>query len=401
MGSRRLIRTFPVGIGASQSEHGSHIQRRSRQVIIGVPKEIKTDEARVAITPAGVATLSVAGHRVLIEATAGVGSGFEDADYIAAGAVMSKDRRQLFDEAEMIIKVKEPLASEYDLFHPGQVLFTYLHLAPDRQQTLALLKAEIIGVAYETVEVNGSLPLLTPMSEIAGRMATQIGAHFLEKPQGGRGVLLGGVPGVAPGEVVVIGGGVVGINAARMAMGLGAHVCIFDINPDRLRAIDEVYGGRLVTLASNPYAVAEGVAKADLLVGAVLIPGARAPKLVTEAMVKKMKPGAVIVDVAIDQGGCVETIDRVTTHRDPIYVKHGVVHYSVANMPGAVARTSTLALTNATLPYAVKLAADPIGAIRSVPGLDKGVNVFRGKLTIEAVAGSHDLEFTPLQKALA
>ncbi len=370
-------------------------------MIIGVPKEIKTDEARVAITPAGVATLTAGGHRVLIEVAAGVGSGFDDADYVAAGAIMTKDKRQLFDEAEMIIKVKEPLASEYDLFHEEQVLFTYLHLAPDRQQTLALLKAKIIGVAYETVEVNGALPLLTPMSEIAGRMATQIGAHFLEKPQGGRGVLLGGVPGVAPGDVVIIGGGVVGVNAARMALGLGAHVSLFDISPDRLRAIDDIYGGRAVTLASTPYAVAEAVARADLVVGAVLIPGARAPKLVTEAMVKKMKPGAVIVDVAIDQGGCIETIDRVTTHRDPIYVKHGVVHYSVANMPGAVARTSTLALTNATLPYAVKLGKDPIAAIKTVKGLDKGVNVFRGKLTIQAVAGAHGLQYTPLEEAMA
>ena len=370
-------------------------------MIIGVPKEIKTDEARVAITPAGVATLKAGGHRVLVEATAGVGSGFEDADYIAAGATIAKDKRKLFDDSEMVMKVKEPLPAEYDLFHEGQILFTYLHLAPDRQQTVALLKAKIIGVAYETVEVNGALPLLTPMSEIAGRMATQIGAHFLEKPQGGRGVLLGGVPGVAPGEVVVIGGGVVGINAARRALGLGAHVSLLDINADRLRQIDEVYAGRIVTLASNPYAIAEAVAKADLLVGGVLLVGAPAPKLVTEDMVKAMKPGAVIVDVAIDQGGCVETIDRVTTHRDPIYVKHGVVHYSVANMPGAVARTSTLALTNATLPYALKVAKDHLGALRGVPGLDKGVNVFRGQLTIQAVAVAHGLEYTPLEKCLA
>lgn len=369
-------------------------------MIIGVPKEIKTDEARVALTPAGAATLVAAGHRVLVETGAGVGSGFEDDDYRAAGAVLVADKRKLFDDADMVIKVKEPLPPEYDLFHEGQVLFTYLHLAPDREQTLALLKAGIIAVAYETVEVNGSLPLLTPMSEIAGRMATQIGAHFLEKPQGGRGVLLGGVPGVPPGEVVVIGGGTVGLNAARIALGMGAHVTILDINPDRLRQIDDLYGGRIVTLASNSYAVAESVAKADLLVGAVLIPGARAPKIVTEEMVKSMKPGSVIVDVAIDQGGCVETIDRVTTHRDPVYVKHGVVHYSVANMPGAVARTSTLALTNATLAYAVKLAADPLGAIRNVKGLDKGVNVFKGKLTIEAVAQAHGLEYTPLEQAM-
>lgn len=369
-------------------------------MIIGVPKEIKTDEARVALTPAGAATLTVAGHRVLIEAGAGVGSGFDDAAYAKAGATLLKDKKQLFDESGMIMKVKEPLEPEYGLFHEGQVLFTYLHLAPDREQTLGLLGAKIVGIAYETVEVDGSLPLLTPMSEIAGRMAPQIGAHFLERPQGGRGVLLGGVPGVPPGDVTVIGGGVVGLNAARVAMGLGAHVCILDINPDRLRAIDDIYGGRITTLASNPYAVADAVAKADLLIGAVLIPGARAPKIVTEAMVKDMKPGSVIVDVAIDQGGCIETIDHPTTHRDPVYVKHGVVHYSVANMPGAVARTSTLALTNSTLPYAVKIAADPGKAIKTVKGLDKGVNVYRGKLTIQAVATAHGLDYTPLAQAM-
>lgn len=370
-------------------------------MIVGVPKEIKTDEARVALTPAGAATLKAAGHRVLIETGAGVGSGFEDADYAAAGATILKDKKDLFDQADMIIKVKEPLPPEYGLFHEGQVLFTYLHLAPDREQTLGLLRAKIIAIAYETVEVDGTLPLLTPMSEIAGRMAPQVGAHFLEKPQGGRGILLGGVPGVAPGEVVVIGGGTVGLNAARVALGLGAHVSILDINPERLRAIDDLYGGRIVTLASNSYAVAEAVARADILIGAVLIPGARAPKIVTEDMVRTMKPGSVIVDVAIDQGGCIETVDHATTHRDPVYVKHGVVHYSVANMPGAVARTSTLALTNATLPYAVKIAADPLKAIRTVKGLDKGVNVFRGKLTIQAVAAAHGLEYTPLEQAMA
>lgn len=371
------------------------------QVIIGVPKEIKTDEARVAITPAGVATLKAAGHRVLVEAGAGVGSGFEDATYSGAGATILKDKKQLFDQAEMILKVKEPLPPEYGLFREGQVLFTYLHLAADRELTLAMLKAKIVGIAYETVTVNGALPLLTPMSEIAGRMATQIGAHFLEKPQGGRGVLLGGVPGVPPGEVVVVGGGIVGTNAARVALGLGAQVCILDINPDRLRQIDDLFGGRIVTLASNAYTIASAVERADLLVGAVLIPGARAPKLVTEEMVKRMKPGSVIVDVAIDQGGCIETIDRVTTHRDPVYVKHGVVHYSVANMPGAVPRTSTFALTNATLPYVARLAASGyVAAVKSHAGLAKGVNVLGGKLTFEAVATSHGLEYTPLEKAM-
>ncbi len=371
-------------------------------MIIGVPKEIKTDEARVAITPAGVATLKAAGHRVLVEAAAGLGSGFEDRAYREAGAEILEDKEKLFAEAEMILKVKEPLREEYGLLHEGQILFTYLHLAADREQTLALLKAKVVGIAYETVEVNGSLPLLTPMSEIAGRMATQIGAHFLERPQGGRGVLLGGVPGVPPGEVVVVGGGVVGTNAARVALGLGAQVCVLDINPERLRQIDDLYAGRITTLASNSYSVAEAVQRADVLVGAVLIHGAKAPKLVTEDMVKRMKPGSVIVDVAIDQGGCVATIDRVTTHRDPVYVKHGVVHYSVANMPGAVPRTSTLALTNSTLPYVQRLATLGYAeAVRRYSGLAKGVNVLGGKLTFEAVAQAHGLPYTPLAEAMA
>jgi len=371
-------------------------------VIIGVPKEIKTAEARVAITPGGVATLRASGHRVLVEEGAGIGSGFEDAHYREVGATIVSDKRRLFDEAEMILKVKEPLPEEYDLFHEGQILFTYLHLAADRDLTLALLERKIIGIAYETVEVNRTLPLLTPMSEIAGRMATQIGAHFLERPHGGRGVLLGGVPGVPPAEVIIIGGGIVGTNAARIALGLGAQVVILDIDPERLRWIDNLWGGRVVTLASNSVNLAAAVARADVLVGAVLIPGAKAPKLVTEKMVKTMKPGSVIVDVAIDQGGCVETIDRVTTHRDPVYVKHGVCHYSVANMPGAVPRTSTFALTNSTLPYAVRLA--DLGyerAVREYPELAKGVNVYAGRLTYKAVAEAHDLEFTPLEEAMA
>lgn len=370
-------------------------------MIIGVPKEIKTAEARVAITPGGVATLVAAGHRVLIEATAGVGSGFEDGDFVAAGASIVADKRKLFDDAEMIMKVKEPLREEYDLFHPGQVLFTYLHLAADRDLTVAMMKSRIVGIAYETVELGTSLPLLTPMSEIAGRMATQIGAHFLEKPQGGRGVLLGGVPGVPPAEVVVIGGGIVGTNAARVALGMGAQVVILDINPDRLRQIDDLWGGRIMTLASNSLNLASAVARADLLVGAVLIPGAKAPKLVTEDMVRSMKPGSVIVDVAIDQGGCIETIDRVTTHKDPVYARHGVVHYSVANMPGAVPRTSTFALTNSTLPYALRLANSGWeNAVRESPGLARGVNVLDGGLTYEAVAVAHGLEYTPLSAVM-
>jgi len=370
-------------------------------VIIGVPKEIKTLEARIAITPGGVATLTEAGHKILVEESAGVASGFEDAAYAEAGAELLADKKTLFDRAEMILKVKEPLAEEYDLFHEGQVLFTYLHLAADRELTLAMLRAGVTGIAYETVEVRGTLPLLTPMSEIAGRMATQIGAHFLEKPNGGRGVLLGGVPGVPPAEVIVVGGGVVGTNAARVALGMGAQVVILDINPERLRWIDDTWGGRMITLASNSWNLASAVARADLLVGAVLIPGAKAPRLVTEEMVKTMKPGSVIVDVAIDQGGCVETIDRVTTHKDPTYVKHGVVHYSVANMPGAVPRTSTFALTNSTLPYVVRLAGQGYAAAaREHPGLARGVNVHRGKLTYEAVAVAHGLDYTPLEEAM-
>jgi alanine dehydrogenase len=354
------------------------------------------------MTPGGVATLVGGGHRVLIEEGAGLGSGFEDADFRGAGASILKDKKKLFDEAEMIVKVKEPLAEEYDLFHRGQILFTYLHLAADRELTVAMVRSGIIGIAYETVEVGGHLPLLTPMSEIAGRMATQMGAHFLEKPQGGRGVLLGGVPGVPPAEVIVIGGGVVGTNAARVALGMGAQVCILDINTDRLRQIDDLWGGRILTLASNTLNLASAVSRADLLVGAVLIPGAKAPKLVTEDMVKTMKAGSVIVDVAIDQGGCIATIDRVTTHREPIYVRHGVVHYSVANMPGAVPRTSTFALTNATLPYVVRLASCGWAeAVRTHSGLAKGVNVLGGKLTYEAVAVDHGLEHTPLEQAMA
>jgi len=370
-------------------------------VIIGVPKEIKTMEARVAITPGGVAALTEAGHRVLIEKSAGEGSGFEDAAYAEAGAEILDDKKALFDRSDMILKVKEPLPEEYDLFHQGQVLFTYLHLAADRELTEAMLKAGITGIAYETVEADGGLPLLTPMSEIAGRMATQIGAHFLEKPHAGRGVLLGGVPGVPPAEVIIVGGGVVGTNAARVALGMGAQVVILDINPERLRWIDDLWGGRVVTLASNGWNLASAVARADLLVGAVLIPGAKAPRLVTEEMVKMMKPGSVIVDVAIDQGGCVETIDRVTTHKDPIYVRHGVVHYSVANMPGAVPRTSTFALANSTLPYVVTLAnRGYAAAVRDNPGLARGVNVHQGKLTYEAVAAAHGLEYTPLEEAM-
>jgi len=371
-------------------------------MLVGVAKEIKNNENRVGITPAGVAALVKAGHKVVVETSAGVGSGISDEDYKAAGAELWSDKKKIFDEAQMIIKVKEPLAEEYGLFHEDQILFTYLHLAPEPELTRALLAAKVAGVAYETVQLpDRSLPLLSPMSEVAGRMAPQIGAHFLEKPQGGRGVLLAGVPGVPPAEVVIVGGGVVGTNAAKIAVGLGAHVTILDISADRLRYLDDLFGGRVTTVMSNAYNIAEAVRHADLLIGAVLVPGARAPKLVSEEMVETMKPGSVIVDVAIDQGGSIETIDRVTTHSDPTYVKHGVVHYSVANMPGAVARTSTYALTNVTLPYALKLANKGfLAAVKDDAALAKGVNVYKGHVTFEAVAQAHNLPYKPLAELL-
>ncbi|MBZ4653083.1 MAG: ald [Peptococcaceae bacterium] len=371
-------------------------------MIIGIPKEIKNNENRVGITPAGVKALVNAGHTVLVEQSAGLGSGITDTDYIQAGAQIVGSALAVFAQADMIIKVKEPLPPEYELFRDGQILYTYLHLAPEPELTRILMEKNVVSIAYETVQLpNGSLPLLTPMSEVAGRMSVQIGAHYLEKPQGGRGVLLGGVPGVEPAEVVIIGGGIVGTNAAKMAVGMGAQVTIIERNPDRLRYLDDLFMGRVKTMMSNAYNIEKEVAKADLLVGAVLIPGARAPRLVTEEMVKQMKPGSVIVDVAIDQGGSIETIDRVTTHSDPIYVKHGVVHYSVANMPGAVARTSTFALTNVTIPYAVEIANKGWKqAIMENPVLAKGVNVVNGKITYQAVAEAHNLPYTPLEEAI-
>ncbi|MED4955619.1 alanine dehydrogenase, partial [Paenibacillus macerans] len=320
-------------------------------MIIGVPKEIKNNENRVALTPSGAYSLVSAGHQVFIEKNAGTGSGFTDAEYTAAGARLVGQAADAWS-AELVIKVKEPQPSEYAYFRKGLILFTYLHLAPEPELTAALRDKGVTAIAYETVEVNKTLPLLTPMSEVAGRMAVQIGAQFLEKPYGGKGILLGGVPGVKRGKVTIIGGGVVGTNAAKIAVGLGAEVTIIDVNPERLRQLDDIFGARLQTLMSNPQHIAEAVEESDLVIGAVLIPGAKAPKLVRENMVKAMRPGSVIVDVAIDQGGIFETVDRITTHSDPTYVKHGVVHYAVANMPGAVPRTSTYALTNATLPYA-------------------------------------------------
>lgn len=371
-------------------------------MIVGVAKEIKNNENRVGLTPAGTETLRKAGHTVLVEQGAGVGSGFSDESYVKAGGEIIADKKALFDKSEMIIKVKEPLAPEYDLFHEGQILFTYLHLAPEPELTKALLEKKVIGIAYETIEYNHTLPLLAPMSEVAGRMAVQVGAHCLEKPFGGKGILLGGVPGVESAQVVIIGGGIVGTNAAKMAVGMGARVTVIDKSGERLVYLDDIFGGRVTTIMSNSYNIANWVKQADLLIGAVLLPGEKAPKLVSEEMVKTMEPGSVIVDVAIDQGGSVETIDRVTTHSDPTYVKYGVVHYSVANMPGAVARTSTFALTNATINYALKIADKGWQeALKADPGLAKGLNVYDGKVTFKGVAEAHNLPFTPVDEILA
>lgn len=371
-------------------------------MIIGVVKEIKNNENRVGLTPAGAEDLCKAGHTVLVEQSAGVGSGFSDVSYAKSGATIIEDKKELFDRSEMIIKVKEPLAAEYDLFHEGQILFTYLHLAPEAELTRAMLDKKVIGIAYETiVGKNNTLPLLSPMSEVAGRMAVQIGAQMLEKPWGGKGILLGGVPGVESAQVVIIGGGIVGTHAAKMAVGMGARVTIIDRSAERLAYLDDIFAGRIVTIMSNSYNIGKWVEKADLLVGAVLIPGAKAPKLVSEDMVKSMGDGSVIVDVAIDQGGSIATIDRVTTHSDPTYMKYGVVHYSVANMPGAVARTSTLALTNATLPYALEIANKGwCQALKDDAGLARGLNVYKGKVTFKAVADDQNLPYTPVAEIL-
>ncbi len=371
-------------------------------MIIGIPKEIKDNEYRVAMTPGGVHMLREAGHTVLVQTGAGAGSGFSDEEYARAGAKILPTAAEVWGQAEMIMKVKEPRPQEYEFLRPGLLLFTYLHLAAEEELTQELLKREVIGVAYETVELDdGRLPLLTPMSEVAGRMAVQVGAHYLEKAHGGRGKLLGGVPGVRPADVVVIGGGTVGTNAAKMALGMGAHVTIIEKNIDRLRYLEDVLHGNLTTLASNPLNVAHAVEVADLVIGAVLIHGARAPRIVTREMVSQMKPGSVIVDVAIDQGGCVET-SHPTTHSNPTYLVDGVVHYGVTNMPGAVPRTSTYALSNATLPYALLLAN--LGfeeAVRRNRALARGVNTYQGKITYTAVAETFGLEHTPLEQLVA
>jgi alanine dehydrogenase len=364
-------------------------------VIVGLPKEIKDNEYRVGLTPAGVRALTDAGHQVIVEKSAGEGSGFEDALYQKAGAQIIDSADDVWARAEMIVKVKEPIEPEYPRMPEGQLLFTYLHLAPDRKLTEELLKRKVTGIAYETItDRRGGLPLLTPMSEVAGRMAIQVGAHYLEKMAGGRGILLGGVPGVPAARVVIIGGGVVGTNAAKIAVGMGAHVTIIDNNLERLRELDDIFLSKISTLASSAYMIHDAISTADLIVGAVLVPGASAPMLVTKNMLKDVPNGAVIVDVAVDQGGCIETT-HPTTHSNPTYYVEGVLHYCVANMPGAVPRTSTFALTNATLPYALKLANKGfLEAIRSDAGLKAGVNTYAGHCTYEAVAASQGVPYT-------
>jgi alanine dehydrogenase len=361
-------------------------------MLIGVPTEVKNNEYRVAATPAGVAELTLHGHEVLVQAGAGVGSAFPDDEYAAAGATIVDTADEVWARAEMILKVKEPVASEYASIRPGQVLFTYLHLAADRPLTTALMESGATAIAYETVQLpDRSLPLLSPMSEIAGRLSAQVGAYHLMRTNGGRGLLLGGVPGTPKGRVVVIGGGVAGEHAATMALGLGAEVTVFDISLPRLRALDARFDGRVTTLRSSSHAIASALASADLVIGSVLIPGASAPKLVTDAMVADMQPGSVLVDIAIDQGGCFEG-SRPTTHDDPTFRVHDAVYYCVANMPGAVPRTSTISLTNATLPYAVAIANRGWEqALADDPALALGLNVHAGQVTNEAVAAAHGL----------
>jgi alanine dehydrogenase len=371
-------------------------------MIIGVPKEIKDNEARVGVTPAAARALTEAGHKVLVETHAGELSGFEDAAYQDAGAEIVGDAGNVWGKADTVVKVKEPVEAEYPYFREGLVLFTYLHLAPIAGLTNKLLESKVIGIAYETVrDRQGALPLLTPMSEVAGRMSVQVGAAYLEKEHGGRGILLGGVPGVPPANVTIIGGGIVGTNAAKIAIGFGAKVTLVDVNLNRLRELDDLYSGRLYTLASNSYNVANATREADLVIGGVLIPGATAPKIVTKAMVSQMKRGSVIVDVAIDQGGCVETA-RPTSHSNPSYVVDGVVHYCVTNMPGAVPHTSTLALTNSTFPYLMRIAnLGAKEALRKDAGLAEGLNTWLGKLTYRGVAESQQREWTSSADVLA
>jgi alanine dehydrogenase len=370
-------------------------------MVIGVPKEVKDHESRVGVTPAGVKALAEAGHKVLVETNAGALSAFTDDEYQAAGAEIVGSAYDVWRLADTVVKVKEPVEKEYQHFREGLVLFTYLHLAPIQGLTQALLDKKVIGIAYETVrDRQNTLPLLTPMSEVAGRMSVQVGATYLEKEHGGRGVLLGGVPGTPPGKVCVIGGGIVGTNAAKIALGMGAQVTIVDLNLNRLRELDDIFSGRVHTLASNSYNIERACAEADLVIGGVLIPGAAAPKIVTRAMVANMKKGAVIVDVAIDQGGCIETA-RPTTHTDPSFEVDGVVHYCVTNMPAAVPYTSTLALTNATFPYLLKLAKlGAKDAILADAGFAEGVNTYNGVLTYKAVAEAQNRPWQPIAQLL-
>lgn len=366
-------------------------------MILGVPRETKSDEARVAMTPEGVKAASIHGHDVLVQAGAGVDSGFSDDQYEAAGGRILQSADEVWNGAEMIVKVKEPLTEEYGFLREDLIIFTYLHLAADRQLTDELLKHHVTGISYETIELaDGSLPLLMPMSEVAGRLAVQMGSWSLEAPNGGRGILLSGVSGVAPGRVLVLGAGTVGKNAIRIAMGIGARVVVIDKDPSKLRYLDDIYHGRLVTLVSNIATVEAELAEADLVIGAVLLPGAKAPRIITREHLKEMKPGSVIVDVSIDQGGIAET-SKPTTHSSPTYVVDGVVHYCVANMPGAVPGTSTAALTNATLPYILELADwGPLRAARKDPALSRGFNTYRGMLTHEGVAEAFDLPLAEL-----
>lgn len=370
-------------------------------MIIGIPKEIKNNENRVSLSPSGVHALVEQGHTVIVEKSAGFGSYFEDIDYIDAGAKIVNEPADVWN-VDMVMKVKEPLEEEFQFFKEGLILFTYLHLANENKLTQALLDNKVIGIAYETVQLQDrSLPLLTPMSEVAGRMSAQIGAEFLQKYKGGMGILLGGVPGVSKGRVSIIGGGQAGTNAAKIALGLGADVTILDVNPKRLQELEDLFDGRVHTIMSNPLNIEQCVKDSDLVIGAVLIPGAKAPNLVTEDMIKKMRDGAVIVDIAIDQGGIFETTDRISTHDDPIYKKHGVVHYAVANMPGAVPRTSTIALNNATLPYAQQLAGKGyLKALQDNPALLLGLNTIDGQLTNKGVAEALQLPYKDIDSVI-
>ncbi|MFD6508101.1 alanine dehydrogenase [Bacillus sp. NPDC060175] len=368
---------------------------------IGIPTEIKNNENRVAMTPAGAVHLVQNGHEVFVQKGSGVGSGFTDEEYVQAGAKLVETAEEAWNQ-DMVMKVKEPVESEYGYFREGLILFTYLHLAPEPELTKALIDNKVVSIAYETVQLdNRSLPLLAPMSEVAGRMSAQIGAQFLEKNKGGKGILLAGVPGVKRGKVTIIGGGQAGTNAAKIAVGLGADVTIIDLSAERLRQLDDIFGNQVKTLMSNPYNIAEAVRESDLVIGAVLIPGAKAPKLVTEEMIQSMETGSVVVDIAIDQGGIFETTDRITTHDNPTYEKHGVVHYAVANMPGAVPRTSTLALTNVTVPYAVQIANKGYKeACLGNSALLKGINTLDGYVTFEAVAEAHGLQYADAKDLL-